>query len=279
MDASLATRPLSYKELIKESFRFYQASFSKVILLSLLLSITVFIPRILSNVIGQDIYEHVSPLSPYRLWLIVIELTALVFFIAIFWRMHCSAEKIREPLIQDLKRGAKKTISVFIASLLQGAILFAVAGVILGLELLLHQYNLFFGKHLFGVIVTTIIFATQAILILYIMTLFYFYVPLIAVENKSIFGSLGRSVSLVWNHWWRVFSLQMTPWIVYILLLMLIKYTLGIDIHIYFTEYTQPDLAATILHLIIFTLFIPWIAALLFVQVNDLEIRHALERK
>jgi hypothetical protein len=81
---------------------------------------------------------------------------------------------------------------------------------------------------------------------------------------------------LVWNHWWRVFSTQLTPWLFYLALLIAVKYVLHIDFHIYFTQKIDNTLWVTIAHIAVFSLFIPWVAALLLVQLKDLELRKSL---
>ena len=262
MDKILPSHPESYKNLLKHSIRLYYVSFTKVILLAFFLSIIVFIPRFLSDIVEQDLFLHLSPFHLYRFYLVLIDLAGLIFFIAIIWRMNCIIRDIHEPLIQDFSVGIRKVFYVFVATVLQSAIIFAVAMIILGLLLLYHAHFLF-ARHIAGSIITTCIFIGQLILILYVGTLFYFFIPLIALENKGILTSLERSVSLVWNHWWRVFSLQLTPWICYVVLLIIMKRGLDINIHIYFVEHSVHSVNTTCLNVVIFALFIPWAAAIL----------------
>ena len=60
MDTILPSQPSTYRQLIKHSFLLYRASFSKVIFLCCLFSVTVFIPRLLSDAIGQDIFLNLK---------------------------------------------------------------------------------------------------------------------------------------------------------------------------------------------------------------------------
>ena len=276
MDTFLPSHPETYKQLIKRSLNLYRASFSNVILFSFLLSLIVFVPRFLSFIIGQDIFLHLPPLSPHRFWLAAVDLVGLLFFIAIIWHMFCVARGIREPLIDDLNKGAKKVLLVFCATILQSLIVYGVAAIIFGLQLLLFQYHLLFNKHPLSIFLTYFVLIGQSALIIYIGTLFIFLMPLIAIENNGILKSLERSILLVWNHWWRTFSLQLTPWMYYLLVLMFIKFILRIDIHIYFIEHGVHPLWTIILNMVVFTLFVPWIAAVLLVQLKDLELRKQL---
>lgn len=279
METLLSTQPSSYKEMIKASLRLYRASFAKVIFISFPLSLIIFIPRLISDVIGQDLFLNLPALSPYRLWLVPIHLISIIFFIGIIWRMNCVIRGMHEPLIEDFSIGLRKVIYVLIATLIQSTIVFAVAIALFGLLFVLKQYFLVFHYDLFSMLLTCTLLLAQIILIIYVYTLFIFLVPIIAVENKGIFISLERSASLVWNHWWRVFSVQFTPWLAYLFLLFILRFTLGLDIHIYFLQPSPYTLGATFLHLIIFAIFIPWVAAIMLIQLKDLELRKNLTFK
>lgn len=273
METILPSQPSNYKALIKQSLKLYRIGFKRIILLSALLSITAFIPRFLSYIIGQDILLNLPPFSPHRLWFIAVDIASMIFFIGILWRMHCFIRDRHEPLIEDLAKGAKKVFYVIIASLLQGIIIFAIAVITFGLQVLLQTHHLIFNTNISGILLTGAVFIGQLALILYLSTLFIFLIPLITIENKGIIASLERSAFLVWNHWWRVFSVQITPWLTLFFLMALIRFVLHIDIHIYFIEQEHHSLWPTLLQLVIFALFIPWIAALLLVQLKDLELR------
>ena len=279
MDTILPSQPLSYGEIIKRSLRLYYLSFFKVFLLALILSIIIFIPRLIADMTGHDLFSNLPPFSLHRLWLILINLTGLAFFVAIIWHIYCVARQVHEPFIEDIVVGIKKCIYILIAAIIQNAIIFAVIAVIFGLQILLYQYHWLFSSSILSVIFTSLVFIGEFILLLYMTILFLFFTPLIAIENKGIFIAIEKSVLLAWNHWWRVFSLQVTPWICYLILLIIIKYGLRIDIHIYLGEQTQHPLWTSILNIIIFALFIPWVATLLLLQLKDLELRRELARK
>lgn len=276
MDTLLPSHPSSYSRLIKRSVRLYRISFKNIILLSVLLSFTAFIPRLFSYVIGQDIFLNLSPFSPYRLWLVAVEIICLIFFIGIIWRMHCFIINKHEPLAEDLFIGLKKVLYVFIAAVLQSGIVFAVTIIMFGLQILLQNNGLLFNPDWMSIVLTLLVFVGQLALILYFSTLFIFLVPLITIEDKGIVSALKRSAFLVWNHWWRVFSVQITPWLTLFFLLALIRFVLRIDIHIYFVGQGAYSLWISLFQLVMFALYIPWVAALLLVQLKDLELRKHL---
>lgn len=276
MEAILPKQPTNYSRLIKTSFSIYKKGFSRALVLSFLFSFTVFIPRLISVLVGQDLFLNVPPLSPHRLWLVVIDLASLLFFVGVLWRTHCVIIKKHEPLAEDLSKGTRKLFACLIAGILQCAILFGVSVTIYGVLLVFQSYQLLFQNNLFGLIFTTLVFFGQLMLILYVATLFFFTIPLITIEDNHIFRALERSILLAWNHWWRVFSVQTTPWLVYLVLLIVIRYVFHIDIHLYFIDHGPHKLWATLLHIIIFALYIPWVASLLLVQLNDLELRKKL---
>jgi hypothetical protein len=222
--------------------------------------------------IGWDMFVR-DPLSPNLLWLIIIDLGAFIFFIAILWHIHCTMNNLREPLITDLYVGIKKVIRVFLASILQTLIIFSALLIFFGFQILLVNSNIAFSTNPFAILLTTLFFLAQFLLVFYLISLFIFVLPLIAVENKPITLSIEQSVSLVWDHWWRVISLQLLPWIVYTALLLVLSNLLGLGIHLYFTKGGSASLLIALMNMVLFALFVPWIASLLLVQLYDLELR------
>jgi hypothetical protein len=273
MDSILPSKPETYRKLLKRSIVLYRLSFKKIALFAFLLSLCVFIPRLISDTVGQDIFAGLTPLSPQQIWLFAINFAGLLFFIAIIWHMHCVIIDKHEPLSEDFRVALNKVINALLASIIQSAIIFAVAALVYGVQLLLLQYHHWLASSSLGMVIITLALLGNFFLLLYVSTLFIFLVPLIAIENKGIIASLERTVFLVWNHWFRAFSLQVTPWICLILALMFMKHLLGLNIHIYFAERISHPLWTTLLQLILFALFVPWVAATLLVQLKDLELR------
>ena len=188
--------------------------------------------------------------------------------------MHCIIIDKHEPLIEDFSVGLKKAIAVFIAATLQGLLVLGLVVLLVGSQLLIHQYHEWLFANPFGVVILCSIFLGELFIFFYVAALFIFIVPLIAIENKGILSALQRSVLLVWNHWWRTVSLQLTPWLCLALFLSFIRFVLNIDIHIYFVSVDWHPLFVTIIQMVIFALFIPWVAATLLVQLKDLELRN-----
>jgi hypothetical protein len=195
------------------------------------------------------------------------------------WRIHCITRDRDEPLAEDFFQGFKKMLYVLGATIIQGVIFFFVTVLIYLVQMVLHHYHLLFSAHLMGSILTFLIFFAQGILIFYVVTLFLFMVPLIAIENKGILSAIRRSFYLVWNHWWRVFSFQLFPWFFYLFALLLIRFVFKININIYFIAYGIHSLWPTLLQIILFTFFIPWVASVMIVQIRDLELRKHLTQK
>lgn len=276
MDTILPARALSYGEIFINSFKLYKASFVRVIMLSLVIAFITFVPRFTAIAIGHDIFRTPTIFSPIKLFLILIDLIGLIFFVGILWRMHCVNEGKNEPLKEDLGMGASKVISAFIAGIVQIVWVFAVIAFIFLMHVLLHKYELLFLKTTPGILFTILIFFLEFLIIMYCSMLFVFMLPIIAVENKGVIRALEGSVQLVWDHWWKVFTVQITPWISYLFLLSILRYLLHIDLHIYFLPVGGLSLTATSINLILFIFFIPWITAVLIVQLQDLEYRKKL---
>ena len=278
MGALLASKPQTYKQLLKRSLILYRVGFLRVIPFALILSFFVFTPRLLFYFTGESFLVLLNdPMSPYQLILVGINILVFTVFIAILWHLYCEIKKMHESLTEDIILGIRKIISVFLAVLIVGITIRAVMWITYWLLGSFFQSHLFTANIRFFLALFALI--GQFFLLWYIYILFIFFLPLIVIENKDILHALGKSASLTWNHWWRVFSLQITPWICYFLFLTLLKDVFRLNIRIYFFMGPDaPSLLITFLHLLIFALFIPWIAALLLIQLKDLELRKSYQQ-
>lgn len=276
MDAILPAHPEPNRALFKHSFTIYKLSFKKVFGLALLLSFIVFIPRLLQDFTGINLFNSSNTL---RLAMLLVDFIGVLIFISILWRVYHAIHGGKEPVKTDVKIGLRRVIAAFIASALQAIILIFVLLIFFLLEYFLIKNHLLFQDNAFGIIFTLAIFIAQYFLVLYTYTLFVFLVPIIALENKSIWSSIKRSVSLVWDHWWRVFSFQITPWVCFIITLALFQLIFHLNISLYFLNAQAPNVWITILQILIFSLFVPWVAAIILVQLRDLELRKHVTRK
>lgn len=284
MDTLLPSKPSTYSQLIKNSLKLYQYSFIKIIGFSLVIAVIAFVPRLLADLTGQDIFVNNNTFNPHHLWFIFLEILGFIFFIGILWHMYCVLRNKHEPFIEDIYVGLKKVFYVVLAALIQGAIIFAITLSIYGVSWWLKQHYLLspLNPHpnTYDILFITLLFTLPLALIIYIYTLFIFLIPLIAIENKGVWSALTRSAYLVWNHWWRVFSVQFTPWVCYVLLLFFIRVVFHINLYIYLIGQPSHHLGTTLFHIVIFALYVPWVAALLLVQLKDLELRkHVLSKK
>lgn len=273
MDTISPQQALTYKEIIANSFKLYKETFTKVIILSFIVAVITFIPRFMILFWGKDIFRTAPLFSFTKLFIVVIDLIGLMFFIGILWRMHSASRGDHETLKDDLKMGVKRLFSVFVAGILLTIVIFSIFVMVYFMQVLLYKYEFLEINSPINIVIITLVFFAEFILIVYSATLFLFTLPIIAVENQGVIKALERSVQLVWDHWWKVFSVQMTPWFCYLLVLAFLRYLLHIDLHIYFIARGIHTPSASILNLILFTLLIPWISALLLVQLQDLEYR------
>jgi len=269
----LATQPELYKQQLMRSLKLYKASFFHVFHFALLLSITFFIPRLMTLVIGHDIFLGLSPFSLKRLWVELIAIIGVFFYAALLWRMRCIIFNVHESLFEDMKIAIKRLFLIIVASVIQSLIFsFLCIGIIAFYHYLVPK-ALFFQSNLLELplIMSGLLFYLIAVVYLYF--LFIFYLPLILAEKKGALTALGKSVFLVWKNWWRTFWLQITPWGGYLVCLIIIKQVFSENSHLYFGLGQQVVLFATVLRIMIFALFVPWIIAILLVQLRDLELR------
>jgi hypothetical protein len=269
-----STQPESVRQVLKRSCSLYRYAFTRA--LALFLSLVAFIPRLLALVVGQDIFFGLPQWSPLRLWLILIEFTSLVFFTILLWRMRCVMYNMHESIKDDLVVTLKKLPRIIGAAVIENGIVMSLFLMIIGIVYVLRDQNLFADSKNLPFFLVIIPLYLQLCVNIFIFVLLMFYLPLILNENKHIFEALGKSAALVWGNWWRTFVTQLIPWAIYLLMLLFIRNTLGLNIHLYFLPMVHLSVAATCVHILLFTLFLPWFAATMLVQLQDLEIRKAL---
>lgn len=275
MKVAISTQPERISQLLLRSVNLYRQSFSHIFFLALTVSIIAFIPRIFTLMVGQDIFTGVALLNPRRLWLLVIDLGCLMLLTAIIWRIRCVITDAHESILDDVEVAVKKLPYIIVSSFLQFLLLYIVI-----FFFVVIAYFLIFHNNIPGllsikdqIISSTIIFV-QFMLIMYIFFALYFYLPIIVIENKNILSSLRKSAYLVWKNWWRTFLVQITPWIVYLLVIIFLNATIKLNLHLYFIPgASNQSLFATIIHIFIFALFIPFFATTMLVQLRDLELR------
>lgn len=279
MDTTLPTQPSSYTQVIRRSFGLYLTTFKDAIALSLILAVVVFIPRLMSLSAGYDVFASLPPFSPLRFLFLIIEIVGLILFISVLWRIYSHIRHKHEAIKEDLVIGFRKVWAVIVASLIQLAVIAIVMIAFYLIQLAISLNPDIFIGHPIRILILCLIFVLPILVTIYVYTLFYFLIPLIAIENKGIIESLKRSAQLVWHHWWRTFAVQITPWIGYLIALIILRFIFRIDIHIYFIDYDPHSLLAVVLHIIVFALFIPFAATTMLVQLKDLELRKKLKRK
>lgn len=269
MKIALSSKPESNWQLLLRSLKLYKSSFTHVFGLSIFLSLIIFLPRIVSLSIDQDVFASLVKHQSFSLLLMILNIFAAFIFTAILWRMRCIIIDEHESILDDLSIATKKIIKIVIAGIIQFLIIGTISLILYFLVFYLIQnktpLNLYLGL---GISLLSVLVA------IYVYYLFIFYLPLILTEDKSFFNSLTKSANLVWKNWWRVFLLQITPIVSYVILLMLIKIIFQIDINIYLISPSMGfSVIATLLNLFILAFFIPFKGAILLMQLHDIEMR------
>ncbi|MBV8801536.1 MAG: hypothetical protein JO131_00970, partial [Gammaproteobacteria bacterium] len=262
--------------LVKRSLHLYFKGLPRVFFFSLILSIIIFSPRLSALMTGQKIDIYFLQ-GNARLWLIpILELCVLFIFTAMLWRMRCVLYQENESILSDMRIALRKLPNIVVVAIIQGIII----SFLITSSLIFGFYTQTMSVssdaiHLQGPPFFTAIFlAFNAWLAVYIYNLLIFYLPLILTENKGILTSIEKSILLVWRNWWRTFIFLLIPWFSYIVILLFIRNIFHLALNIYFvTPLFEPSWFATILHIFLFAIFIPWVAAALLIQLRDLELR------
>jgi len=271
MTIKLATKPESNSEILARSFTLYRASILRIFPLSLLLAVVIFIPLIFAYALEKYLYNSIFSMQGFENF--IFYFFEVFIFLAILWRMHGVMVNAHETVIEDAKIALHKIIRVIIA----GLIVFIITSILAFLTLMLFKFLLTFNiwNGLVGMTILSVVILIYMAFVLYISVGFYFYMPLILMENARIISALMRSFSLVFRNWWRVFLLQILPWITYAVILLLIGCFYAADVSDIFLAPIErhPPIGISLLSLFIFALMIPWGAALLLLQLHDLEVR------
>lgn len=273
-----STEPESSNQLILRSLDLYRRAFLHVFFLALALSFIVFTPRLVALLAGQDIFENISMYNPHKLWLVLINFCALIFFTALLWRVRCVMKHQHESLLDDFSVALRKIIYIVVATILENLLILF----IIFFSVIFIYFFVFSGQQnsittdMPTLTIMFILFVLQLSVIFLIFFLLYFYLPIIVVENKKIIESLKKSAHLVWHHLSQTIWVQMTPWLIYLMTLIVIKYVFKIDLHIYFMGPQLPTVISSLVHIVLFALFIPWVASTMLVQLHDLELRSEL---
>lgn len=271
MQFTPAIKPETIMQQSIRSMRLYFKAFLHVFFFAFLLSIVVFIPRILTLFTNQDLYPTTF-FAWSNLLILLVDIGALILFTSMLWRIKCRITERHESFIDDLMVALKKTPQILVAVVIQVFVIILLNLAALGIYMLAEQHALLTSEAKIYWLVSGVFFL-QSIALLYLYFLFFFYLALILTEDQTAFSALKKSVMLVWKNWWRTFLVQCLPWLVYFILLIIIRDILHIDINLYFFQMPEVTIMIVLLQLILFALFIPWPAATMLVQLRDLELR------
>jgi hypothetical protein len=272
-----ASVPENTKDLLNRGLILYKKAFSKIILMAFVLAVVAFLPRILLLAYGVESLHKLSP-TIRELGLVLVELLYAIFFTAMLWDMRCVMTNDAENVLKDFKTSLTKMPLIVGAAIIQGIILLTTTLTMFAI----YVYSFNVAGHIivphdnFKLFLYSLPLVLQVAMNAYIFILLLFYLPIIVTEGKGIFSSLNRSVQLVWLNVWRVVKVQSVPWIMYGFFLIMLKNMFNLNLHIYFFP-ARISWEATLVHVILFALFVPWYAATLLVQLHDLEIRKQLK--
>jgi hypothetical protein len=270
-----STQVESLAKTLTRSWDLYRSTFLKAFLMALLLSIIEFLPRLITIIVGHETFAINAHFNYYRVLILFDNILELVLFAAILWCMQNTAQGYHETLKTDYKTGLEKLPAIIGASFIQLFLYALVSLSAIATVLYLDKYEFLPGTHILNVFLHGIPIMLQFFINLFLFVLFYFYMALIITEDNGPIDSLEHSARLVWGRWWKTFWVIVTPWLVYTLVLMGFK-ALGVNLHIFIIEtpiYSM-TLFPTLVHIILFAIFIPWFASTMLVQLRNLEFLH-----
>jgi hypothetical protein len=271
--------PETYSALFKRSFLLYRYVLKSTLIFAILVATILYLPQLIADAAGQG--AAVTSMTQNRevILNIAMYVSFLWFLAAILWCINCIERKKHKNFIDDIEMAGKRILYVLGAAILI-FLIGSVAGFISYLLYTIFNYlDLYSYNKYISACLWFIVLGAQVGFSVCVAMLFYFYFPLIVIENDGIFLALKTSVNLVRGRIWRTLCLQLTPWVFYFLTILIIKVVFQINLHIYFLPSDQPTLYITVLNILLLAFFIPWGSAMTLVQLRDLELRKAAASK
>lgn len=266
--------PETYSQLLVRSFRLYCQVLKPTFFFALLVSIVLFIPRLLADAAGQTDFLYTMNMGSQLVLCGAMYISVLWFLAATLWCINCIERKKHKNFIDDLEMAGKRIIYVLGAAILLLCISMLAGCIVYLLNLILWELNLYSYNKYVSSILLFMVLVTQLGISIGLSILFYFYFPLIVIEGDGIILGLKTSAQLVWSRMWRTLWLQLTPWLIYIATLVAIKMLFNIQLNIFFMPIdTASNFYSSALNILILALFIPWGSSMTLVQLRDLELR------
>lgn len=270
-----STCPESYSQLLSRSYNLYTHALWRTFVLALSLSVVIFVPRLMNVYYGENIFLNNPWFSSTNLIMVFLYIGIFWFFSALLWRLHCVAIKKRESFKNDFQIARKKFPAIVGAAFLLSIIGSVAGSIAFGVYAIFVHFDLLFHSDLPSEVMTFLVLLLQVGVSMYVTLLFFFYMPLIVIEDDGVIFSLRQSARLVWGNAWGTLKFQLTPWLIYLLSIIIVKAVFNVDIHIYFIPENTSAIVPTLLHIFMLALFIPWAAASILMQLRDLELRRA----
>jgi hypothetical protein len=258
-------------QTLSRSWALYRLTFLKAFFLALILSCIEFLPRIIVLLTGVDPFGIKPHVNYYRIFYILFDFIEIVIFAAILWHMQNVALARHESLAEDFRTGLKKLPAILVGAIVQIIIFVAISFTAVAIYFYMHLYQLSPAPDMLQIFVRSIPIILQFLLCVYLFFTLYFYLPLILTEKKNPITALIYSAKLVWGRWIETFWVIVTPWIFYLIVLLVFKY-LGATIHIYTLPHSaEITPGGSLIHIVTFALFVPWFATTMLVQLRNLE--------
>ncbi len=274
MEIQPSTRPETYSELLARSLKLYLRVLPSTFLFALFIAIILFIPRLLSVAVGQNVFLSTAWMNQLALLYLAMYLSIFWFMAALLWAINCIESNKHQNFIVDFKMAAKRVLYIFGAALCLSFIILLIGLLAFWLNELLWYFKLYFYNQYLSSMLLFLVLLVQLVFTVWVVTRLYFYFPLIVLEHEGIFLAFKQSAHLVHKQVKRTLALQLTPWMSYFISLLIIKMIFKLNINIYFMPKNPVStLYPTLLHIIILALFIPWASSMILVQLRDLKLR------
>ncbi len=238
-----ATQPQPIGKVLDHGFKLFTLTYTRVIAFSLAAAIISYLPNLfIPGLSSPDLNVLLQAMRNYWWLFLVTIIISMVFYNAMYYRIHYAVQDPDKDFANALATGIKKALPVFLASIL---------------------FGLAIGLGLIALIVPGIILSLSLL----------FYQALIIIDNEGITSALKTSHRLVQGNWWRTATVFSIPLLVIIVVYVILGFVFGLSYTFMENQETALDFGAELLSVLISALLSPLFVAIALVQLNDLKLR------
>lgn len=238
---TLKAEPQNSQQVLEQGFSLYKRSFTSALPYSFIAALFMIAPYSLSALYSTS--NSLTSHLPIALWVIAITwLGGFTILAALIFRLYCICYNVPSHFVGSIQHALFKLIplllllALYCLIVLSGTMLLVIPGLIFTLSLM-------------------------------------FSFILVITDNQNVFQTLTLSHRLVWGQWWHVACVVCVPLLLNIIFTLSVLLSAILLLTKMNSKTTDIIMTATVLNIIIQTIFIPLIFSVALVLLHDLRRR------